>query len=203
MFAMARPDLHSADAILDAARGLVLERGAGAATIGAIARASGAPVGSIYHRFGSRDDMFARAWTRAARRAQRPFLAALDGAGDPRDAAAAAALSVFDFARAEPADSRLLVALRLSDISATPRAPEVVRELRELNLPVQDALVHLARRLFGRADRAAVQRTALACVDLALGAVRHHLVDGEVPPRSLRAPLERAVRASLEPARSR
>jgi AcrR family transcriptional regulator len=198
---MARPDLHSGDAILDAARGLVLDHGAGAATIGAIARASGAPVGSIYHRFGSRDDMLARAWLRAARRAQRPFLAALDADGDPVDAATTAALSVFDFARAEPADSRLLVAVRLSDISAAPRAPDVVREVRELNRPVEDGLARLARRLFGRADRAAIQRTALACIDLALGAVRRHLVDDEVPPRSLRAPLERAVRASLEPRR--
>jgi hypothetical protein len=44
-----RPELHPTDAILDGARGVVLEQGLGAATIAAIAESSGAPVGSIYH----------------------------------------------------------------------------------------------------------------------------------------------------------
>ena len=48
---MPRPELHPTDSILDAARGVVLEQGLGAATVAAIAESSGAPVGSIYHRF--------------------------------------------------------------------------------------------------------------------------------------------------------
>lgn len=54
---MPRAVAHDAGAILDAARGLVLEGGPRAAGVAAIAAASGAPVGSIYHRFGSRDGL--------------------------------------------------------------------------------------------------------------------------------------------------
>ena len=75
---MARPKIYSVEGILDSARDLVLESGAGAATVEGIARSSGAPTGSIYHRFGSRDEMLAQLWMRTVRRSQLRFLAALD-----------------------------------------------------------------------------------------------------------------------------
>ena len=104
---MARPELHPTDSILDAARGVVLDRGLGAATVAAIARSSGAPVGSIYHRFGSVDHLLAEMWIRAVRRSQEGFLAAL-GDPEPIEGAVAAALTVYDFAQAHPAAGRLV-----------------------------------------------------------------------------------------------
>ena len=71
---MGRPQLHSEDAILDAARTLVLEVGARSATVTAVAETSGVPKGSIYHRFASLDDLLAEMWIRAVRRSQGPFL---------------------------------------------------------------------------------------------------------------------------------
>jgi AcrR family transcriptional regulator len=68
--------------MLDVARDLLLEGGAHGATVEAISRASGAPTGSIYHRFGSRDELVTRLWMRAVRRSQAAFLEALD-LGDP------------------------------------------------------------------------------------------------------------------------
>ena len=62
---MPRPQLHPTDAMLDAARDLVLRAGPRATTIEAIAEASGAPTGSIYHRFRSRDELLATLWTRS------------------------------------------------------------------------------------------------------------------------------------------
>jgi AcrR family transcriptional regulator len=183
-----RPRLHSDDAILDAARELVLERGARATTIGAIARASGAPKGSVYHRYASLDDLLAATWVRAVRRAQGAFLQAIDD-DDPTAAAVAGALSLHDFARREPADARLLASMRRQDL--------VAGELDEVNRPVQAAIAALARRLYGSASASNVERTLCAVVDLPLGAVRRHLVAGSALPRSLRGQLEAAVRAAL------
>jgi AcrR family transcriptional regulator len=195
---MGRRRIHEPQAILDAARTLVLDEGVGAATVSAIASTSGAPIGSIYHAFGSRDTLLARLWIRAVRRSQARFLEALEAASDPLDGAVAAALSIYDFAREEPGDARLLVSLRREDLVQMPLPADLATELAELNRPIEDALGALARRVFGRVSRERVEQTALAVFDLPYGALRRHLVSGKRPPASLRLPLARAVRAALE-----
>jgi AcrR family transcriptional regulator len=189
---MGRRPLHSEDAILDAARDLVLEGGARAASVNAIARASGAPKGSIYHRFASMDDLLAAMWIRAARRAQAGFVAAAE-----RQDAVAAALSIHDFARRERADARLLAAMRREDLVERVADPRLRRDLAELNRPLGEAAARLARELFGADDRESVERTVCAVVDLPMGAIRRHLIAGTPIPRTARGQLEAAVRAAL------
>jgi AcrR family transcriptional regulator len=183
--------------MLDAARDLLLEAGSRNATIEAIADASGAPTGSIYHRFGSRDELIAKLWIRAVHRSQASFLAALER-DSPREAALAAALSIVDFCEDHPADAQLLVGFRREDlISAVPGGP-LADELAVLNRPVERAIVQLARRLYGRRSRAALDRTLLAVFDLPYGAARRHLIAGTRLPRGLRADLSRAVNAVID-----
>lgn len=197
---MPRPVIHHTEGILDAARALVLEHGAAAATIDRIAGASGAPVGSLYHRFGSRDALLARLWVRAVKRSQERYLHALeDPSAAPVEAAVAAALAVYDHALADRGDARLLVSLRREDLLERPLPPEIARELDELNRPLGRAMARLARVLYGRAGRAQVERVVLATVDLVHGALRRHLVAGTSPPPATRTQLERAVRAALGP----
>jgi AcrR family transcriptional regulator len=195
---MGRPQLYSEDSILDAARAVVLERGARAATIGAIATASGAPKGSIYHRFPSREDLLGAMWIRAVRRSQAAFIEALADPV-PLEAAVAGALSLHDFAINHPADARLLAALRREDILERISSPELRRQLGELNRPLQAALATLARRLFGRARPTNLERTLCAVIDLPIGATRRHLIAGAALPSTLRDQLEAAVRAALTP----
>jgi AcrR family transcriptional regulator len=193
---LARPALHSGDAILDAARTLVLDEGARAATVNAIAVASGAPKGSIYHRFSSLDEILAALWMRAVRRSQEEFIEAL-AEPDPVGAAVAAALSLHDFAAREPADARLLASLRREDLIQGIEAPGLRSRLEALNEPLQTAITELARRLFGRATARSVDSTLTAVVDLPIGAVRRHLIAGSPLPAALRPQLEAAVRAAL------
>src|SRR5262245_382938 len=89
---MSRTSEYDADQILTAAGRLIAASGPGGATIGAIARAVGAPTGSIYHRFPSRDVLLAQVWLRAATAFQAEFFRRLAGA-PPRRAGLAAALS--------------------------------------------------------------------------------------------------------------
>jgi AcrR family transcriptional regulator len=191
-----RPRLHSDDTILDAARTLVLENGARAATIDAIVSRSGAPKGSLYHRFASLHDLLAEMWLRAARRAQAPFLQAL-GEPDPMEAAIAAALSLHDFAERHRADARLLASIRRTDLADSVDSARLEEELRELNRPLEAAVRDLARRLFGRVTVATTEATLLAVVDLPQGAIRRHLLAGSPFPRGLRGQIDAAVRAAL------
>jgi AcrR family transcriptional regulator len=199
---LARPQLHSEDSILDAARDLVLHAGARAATLNAIATASGAPKGSIYHRFASLNELLAELWIRAVRRSQGEFI---EATREPNaiTAAIGAALSIYDFAVREPADARLLASLRREDLVESVEAPRLQSDLARLNLPLEAALADLARRLFGRATRANVERTVTAVVDLPMGAIRRHLIAGSAPPPSLRGQLQAAVRAALRQAGAR
>src|SRR5258708_38828756 len=102
---MGRLRLYTSDQILDGARGLVLGEGVAAATIGNIARASGAPAGSIYYRFDSRETLLAELWIRAVERAQRHCLAAVEAAGEPAEAVGAAGLAVLRLVHSGPRDS--------------------------------------------------------------------------------------------------
>ena len=194
---MPRPALHSTDSMLDAARGLLLGNGARAATVEAIADASGAPMGSIYHRFGSREALLTRLWMRAVYRSQASFVVAMEHP-EPREAAVAAALSIFDFCAEHPADARLLASFGREElVGAVPTGP-LADELAALNRPVERAVVQMAKRLYGKRTRQAIDRTMLAVFDLPYGATRRHLVGGTKLPASLRHDLETAVRAVID-----
>jgi AcrR family transcriptional regulator len=194
---MPRPQVHLTDTMLDAARDLLLADGSGSATIEAIAEASGAPTGSIYHRFGSRDELVIRLWMRAVYRSQASFIAALERQ-DAKEAALVASRAIIDFCEEHPADAQLLVSFRREDlIRTTPRA-ELAEELTELNRPVERAVVNLARRLYGKPTRAALDRTLLAVFDLPYGAARRYLIQRANLPAGLRDDLSRAVAAVID-----
>jgi AcrR family transcriptional regulator len=191
-----RPQLYSQDEILDAARQLVLEGGARSATLNAIAESSGAPKGSIYHRFASLAELLAEMWIRAVQRSQNDFIDAL-AQPDPMNAAIAGALSIYDFAQREPADAQLLASLRREDLIDSVGAPGLQRRLAEVNRPLEAALAELARVLFGRATRDAIERTVSAVVDIPIGMTRRHLIAQSPLPKTLREQIAAAVRAAL------
>jgi AcrR family transcriptional regulator len=194
---MPRPERHSVDTLLDVSRDLVIRDGARCVTVDRIVAASGAPKGSVYHRFASVDDLLATMWLRAVRRSQDGFLQQLAVGGDPVEVAVAAGLAIHDFAMQEPDDARLLAALRREDLVGEVNDPAITVGLQEINDRLGVALADLARRLYGRATRDTVQRTTCAVVDLPMGALRRHLVDGVAVPRSVRSQLAAAMRAAL------
>jgi AcrR family transcriptional regulator len=183
--------------MLDAARALLLDEGARSATIEAIAKASGAPIGSIYHRFGSRDELIARLWIRAVYRSQASFVAAMER-DDPREAAHAAAMSMIDFCEEHPDDAQLLAAFRREDLLMAIPEGALADELASLNRPIERAVVQLAQRLYGTRSQAALNRTLLAVFDLPYGAARRYLITGAPLPSRLRDDVDRAVSAVMD-----
>src|SRR4051794_34705132 len=130
-----RPPLYSTDEILDAARELVLTGGARAATLDAIVAASGAPKGSIYHRFPTLHALLAAMGGRSVRRSQACFIAELE-LEDAYEAAVAAGLAIHDFALAHPGDARLLASLRRVDLVESVTDPQLSASLEGLNDPL-------------------------------------------------------------------
>jgi AcrR family transcriptional regulator len=189
--------VHSEDKILDGARAIVLDEGAPAATIKAIARASDAPSGSIYHRFGSRDVVLVELWIRAVHRSQARFLEALGSRPDPIEAIVAAGLTILDFATDERDDARLLASLRYEDLVRSELPAPTKERLRDLNGDLRRAIGRVAADLYGDDSAAARELVTLAAFDIPYGAIRRHLLAGSAPPGGLRPHLERAMRAVL------
>jgi AcrR family transcriptional regulator len=195
---MAHPRKHDSDGILDGARTLVLRDGPRAASVAAIARESGAPVGTLYHRFGSRDGVLAAAWLRALERFQQSALAAAADP-DPLDAAVAMAASQVAFASEQPEDARLLLTLRRDDLLDGELAQEVRSRLDAINAPLLKRLRELTHALRANTGPRARDAVTRAVVDLPNAAVRRHARDGKPPPAWLQDDVAAAARRLLEP----
>ena len=59
-------------------------------------------------------------------------------------------MSIYDFVRQHPADARLLASCRREDLLRHARSPRLIRELQQLNQPLEAAVTILAQRLFGK-----------------------------------------------------
>jgi AcrR family transcriptional regulator len=187
---MARPALHSQDSILDAVRDLVATQGQRLVRIEAVAAASGAPVGSIYHRFGSLDELLARAWLRAARRSQEGLLK-ID-LSDPGRGLMDAALATYDFCLAQPAEALTLNALSAAELENSDLSTELVAEIAAVNEPLESALSKLAGAFSGDAEP-----ILLAVIDLPYGVARRYLDNPRRAPAANRGRLAAAVRGLL------
>jgi AcrR family transcriptional regulator len=192
---MAPPRKHETDVILDAARALVLDGGPRAASVAAISKASGAPAGTLYHRFGNRDGILTAAWLRALERFQARAMAA--DADTALDTAVAMAVAAVAFARELPEDARLLLTIRPGDLLDGEPDAAFRETLAAMNAPLTERLATLARQLYGRGDRRSVDAVARAVADLPYAVVRRHAQD-EPMPKWLEADVAASARAVLE-----
>src|ERR1700756_4446108 len=195
---MAPPRKHETDVILDAARTLVLEGGPRAASVAAIAKSSGAPAGTLYHRFGNRNGILTAAWLRALERFQaRAMAASTDERADtPTETAVAMAVATVSFARDLPEDARLLLTIRPGDLLDGEPDAAFQQTLAAMNAPLNERIGTLARRLYGRSDRRSVDSVGRAVADLPYAVVRRHAHD-EPMPSWLEADVAASVRAML------
>jgi AcrR family transcriptional regulator len=195
---VAPPRKHETDVILDATRALVLAGGPRAASVAAIAQSSGAPAGTLYHRFGNRDGIVAAAWLRALDRFQARALAAGSAApAEALDAATAMAVAAISFARELPQDARLLLTIRPADLLDAEPEPSFQQNLAAMNAPLVQRVHELAERLYGGCDKRQIDAVNRAVADLPYAVVRRHAHD-EPMPSWLEADVAASARAILQ-----
>ena len=178
---MPRPTKHDEVSILNAAASLVAASGPRAATITAISQAIGAPSGSIYHRFRSRDELLGRLWLMKAGTFQDRCARAL-AEPDPRAAGLEAALSLPRTVREDLEGARIMLLHRREDFLAEGWPREMQKEAQRLGEHAEAMLAGITRRLFGRNSIAARQTASFAVLDLPFAAVRRYVRAGELPP---------------------
>ncbi len=194
---MGRKPQYTADDILDAALALVSTGGPSAATATAIGRTLGAPSGSIYHRFSSRDELMARLWLRSIARYQAGILAAL-ALPDPQEALAAAIDHAFEWTGTNRNEALLLLQYEKADLVA--RWPDTLAaDLAALNSQVRMALREYAGRQFGGVTPEVLDKVVFALIDMPYAAVRRHLPDKGDPAPWLREFIHTSARNLLSP----
>ncbi|WP_180968964.1 TetR/AcrR family transcriptional regulator [Microbacterium aurantiacum] len=175
---MPRPSRFTTDDVLDAALQSIAEKGRDV-TISMIADHLGGPVGSIYHRFESRDEILVRLWLRCVRRFQAAFISAAEDNDDPFEALLACAVSIPRFCAEHPAEAVGLTLYRQERLLATLPSGALRDEVAGMNIDVMELMTTLARRQYPDA-RDAVERVDLAIRVIPYGIVRG-LLGGPIP----------------------
>jgi AcrR family transcriptional regulator len=174
---MARPAKFTDDQVLDAATAAVATFGP-SVTIAQIASAMDAPVGSIYHRFESRDHLLVRLWLRSIGRFHAGLLAAARE-GDADQALLHSALHIPRFCREQPATSLTMTLFRQQRLVRNPPSG-LETQVATVNAAVDAALADLVRRRWGRSSERRHRLTVTAVRQSPYGLVRPY-VGGEVP----------------------
>jgi AcrR family transcriptional regulator len=179
-----RPARYSVDELLDAAATLLAADGPAAVTMSAVARAVGAPSGSMYHRFPTRAALCGELWIRTEERFQDGFADALTSPGDRTARGVAAARFVVQWCRDHPVEAKVLL--------TGPEALE--REAWPDDVTRRRNRLHRAmNRLLDGLD-ADSDRLRAAIVDVPYAVVRRHLVAGQRIPDSADAIVEDCAR---------
>ena len=176
---MPRRAQFSRDGLVQAAATLAAQGGPASVTVASVAHHAGAPTGSVYHRFDSREELMAATWLSAAASFQAGLLQALRGPSQPPGLEGA--LFAVRWARSQAMAARLVILYRRQDffIAVPPRLrPEAERLTAELD----EALSAFAQESLGGGGLAAKERAAFLLIDLPSAAVRRYLSAGISPP---------------------
>ncbi|MDD4242291.1 MAG: TetR/AcrR family transcriptional regulator [Smithellaceae bacterium] len=182
---------------LDAAIRIIAEGGPGALTIAALAGQIHAPVGSVYHRFPSRDALLAEVWLGIIESFQDDFIKKLEEDG------LAATLACLQWVRQHPAEARILLLYRMQDLTTGRWPPELQKRARRLEKDLHDAVAAFIKRAFGKVTPENTDRAIFALYDAPLGIIRRYLSDNRVPPAAVADLLRETYNAVMPKAKSR
>jgi AcrR family transcriptional regulator len=145
--------------------------------VDSVAARLGAPKGSFYHRFASRDALLGELWLETVLAYQQGFVAAIE-AGD----GLAAALHTPAWARRHLDDARLLLLHSRHDFVQGDWPPALKRGVADQAARFEGCLKTFARQAFGRAGAAELRRAVFVLGEVPIAAVRGHLERNEPPP---------------------
>lgn len=161
----------------------------GSINLKTVVEESGVSVGSLYHRYGSREGLMASAWLDAVNAFQRQFVGALTSGA--ADAGEQAAVVTPRFCREQEPRALILACCRRSEFLGPGTPAELREQIAEVNREGVAAV-----RAYARRTGAALEACHLGLVAFPLGAVRMYLPQRPVP-ESLDAYVRAAFTATV------
>jgi AcrR family transcriptional regulator len=184
---MPRPALFTLDGLLDAAAALLAADGPSAVTMSAVARAAGAPSGSMYHRFPTRAALCGELWLRTEERFHAGVTAALATSADPQGRCVAAARFTVQWCREHPVEAQVLL-VGADALGAADWPDELTSRRKRLHRALRRTLAGMP---------ADPDRVNAAVIDIPYAVVRRHLMARHPIPPSADAIVEDCARALI------
>ena len=173
---MGRPHFDNAG-FLAAARTLAAELGPSGVTVHLVTQRLGAPKGSFYHRFTSRDALLGELWLKTVLAYQEGFVLAIEAADG-----LAAALHTPAWARLHLDDARLLLLYSHYDFVQGDWPAGLKGGVRDQARLFESCLARFARDAFGRAGPTQLRRAAFVLAEVPVAAIKTYLKQREPPP---------------------
>lgn len=186
---MPRPARYTVDVLLDAAAELLAAEGPAAVTMSAVARSTGAPSGSVYHRFPTRAALCGELWVRTEERFQEGLLEALAVDDDPQQRCVAGALRIVQWCRENPVEAQVLLA-GPNDLGVGEWPETVTGRRKRLQRKLRKVLAELP-------DEGG--RVTAAIMDVPAAIVRRHLRARQAIPASADEIVATCARALIPP----
>ncbi len=174
---MGRKPRYTDDLFIDAALQIVSMEGPSGLTMAAVARRAKAPVGSVYHRFPSKDVLVAELWLRTVESFQEGFLKLLkqgNGSG--------AAMYTPRWVRQHFNEARLLLLHRRDELMTGDWPDKLTDRTYRLAGQLERCLEEFTQGCLGEATDDNLQRMLFALIDVPYAAVKRYLQAGQSPP---------------------
>ena len=173
---MGRRAYFTREEFIDAALELIAVNGPAAVTMSDLAHHINAPIGSVYHRFDSREVLFAEAWITLVESFQKGFLEILERDG------LEAALYTAQWVRSHEKVRRVLLYYKCEDLISGDWPDEMKERALQLARAFNEGIRDFTKRFFGRVTTKTRQRAQFALINAPVAAVRQYLNAEEIPP---------------------
>ncbi|MFI6996674.1 TetR/AcrR family transcriptional regulator [Nocardia sp. NPDC050175] len=192
---MPRPAIYDTDLLLDTAARIVAAAGVSGLSVKAVVRASGAPSGSVYHRFPTGAALSGALWVRTLERFHAGLLPLL-AADDPIEACVDAARYVLTWSRDHPDEAHVLLA-GPAGYAPDRWTPDQTTRNTELGTAFRAAITTVARRL--EPAEHATDKVVIAVIDLPYSIVRRYLGTNTEIPCHIEELIATSARAIVTP----
>jgi len=164
---------------IESAIQIIAEEGLGALTIAGLSTRVTAPIGSVYHRFPSRDALIAELWLNIIESFQNEWLKILETDGRK------ATLFCLDWVRNHPNEARVMLLYRIDDLTSGDWPEDLQKRAQRLFKELREGTSAFTKKQFGKVTNEYMDRTLFAIHDAPMGILRRYMEDNKIPPKTV------------------
>ena len=176
---MGRKAYFKNEEFIDSAIKIIAEEGLGALTIAALSTRVTAPIGSVYHRFPSRDALIAELWLNIIESFQNEWLKILQTDGRK------ATLFCIQWVRNHPNEARVMLLYRIEDLAFGEWPKNLQKRAQRLLKELREGIADFTKQQFGKVTNECMDRTFFAIHDAPMGILRRYMQDNKMPAKSV------------------